>query len=216
MHLDLDQLDRDGALQESAAGVPRGDAQGLPVEQPPPAEGLLSLLSRSPNRERRRRRPTSTSSTTVPTLEYLQAAFYTEAERRGALRTPLANETTRVLGAVGNGHTCARCAMPSARLPSQSLSSTSEESRRTRMPSSSRPSFPPPPGRRRTRARRTGSTPRAAGRGDLDPLGGSAACRLDLGTSPARPRLPPVRLEPEFSMPEVRKSWPRPASSRRS
>ena len=38
------------------------------------------------------------------TLEYLQAAFYTEAERRRALRTKLAKQTTRVLGAVERAH----------------------------------------------------------------------------------------------------------------
>jgi Ferritin-like domain len=103
MHLDLDQLDRDGALQESAARVPQETRKDFLLSTlAGGGAALAALVFAEPGK--------AASKTDVDilnyalTLEYLQAAFYTEAERRGALRTPLAKETTRVLGAVERAH----------------------------------------------------------------------------------------------------------------
>jgi hypothetical protein len=103
MHLDLHQLDRDGALQETAAGLPRETRKDfLLATLAGGGAALAALVLAEPG--------TAATKTDVEilnyalTLEYLQAAFYTEAERRGALRTAVAKETTRVLGAVERAH----------------------------------------------------------------------------------------------------------------
>jgi hypothetical protein len=103
MHLDLDQLDRDAALRETAAGVPRETRKDfLFGTLAGGGAALAALVLAEPGK--------AASRTDVEilnyalTLEYLQAAFYTEAERRNALRTKLARQTTRVLGAVERAH----------------------------------------------------------------------------------------------------------------
>jgi hypothetical protein len=103
MHLDLDQLDRDGALRETAAGVPRETRRDFLLGSlAGGGAALAALVLAEPGK--------AASRTDVEilnyalTLEYLQAAFYTEAERRNALRTKLARQTTRVLGAVERAH----------------------------------------------------------------------------------------------------------------
>ena len=102
MHLDLDHLDCDGALRESAR-VPRETRKDFLLGTlAGGGAALAALVLAEPGR--------AATKTDVDilnyalTLEYLQAAFYTEAERRRALRTPLAKETTRVLGAVERAH----------------------------------------------------------------------------------------------------------------
>jgi ferritin-like protein len=103
MHLDLDQLDSDGALREAEAGLPRETRKDFLVGTLAAGGGALAaLVLAEPGKAK--------SNTDVEilnyalTLEYLQAAFYTEAERRAALRTKLAKQTTRVLGAVERAH----------------------------------------------------------------------------------------------------------------
>ena len=103
MHLDLDQLDRDGALRETAARVPGETRKDFLLGTLAGGGAALAALVLA--------EPGKAQSTTdveilnyALTLEYLQAAFYTEAERRGALRTDLARRTTRVLGAVERAH----------------------------------------------------------------------------------------------------------------
>jgi hypothetical protein len=103
MHLDLDQLDRDAALRETAAGVPRETRKDFLLGTlAGGGAALAALVLAEPGK--------AASRTDVEilnyalTLEYLQAAFYTEAERRNALRTKLARQTTRVLGAVERAH----------------------------------------------------------------------------------------------------------------
>jgi hypothetical protein len=103
MHLDLDQLDRDGALRETAAGLPRETRKDFLLGTlAGGGAALAALVLAEPG--------TAATQTDVDilnyalTLEYLQAAFYTEAERRRALRTAVAKETTRVLGAVERAH----------------------------------------------------------------------------------------------------------------
>jgi hypothetical protein len=103
MHLDLDQLDCDGALRETAAGLPRETRKDFLLGTlAGGGAALAALVLAEPG--------TAATQTDVDilnyalTLEYLQAAFYTEAERRHALRTAVAKETTRVLGAVERAH----------------------------------------------------------------------------------------------------------------
>jgi hypothetical protein len=103
MHLDLDQLDRDGALRETAAGLPHETRKDFLLGTlAGGGAALAALVLAEPG--------TAATQTDVDilnyalTLEYLQAAFYTEAERRRALRTAVAKETTRVLGAVERAH----------------------------------------------------------------------------------------------------------------
>src|SRR4029453_9098569 len=103
MHLDLDQLDRDGAPRETAAGLPRETRKDFLLGTlAGGGAALAALVLAEPGN--------AASKTDVDilnyalTLEYLQAAFYTEAERRGTLRTAVARETTRVLGAVERAH----------------------------------------------------------------------------------------------------------------
>jgi rubrerythrin len=103
MHLRLDELDRDGALRETAAGLPRETRKDFVLGTlAGGGAALAALVLAEPGRAQ--------SKTDVEilnyalTLEYLQAAFYTEAERRRALRTKLAKQTTRVLGAVERAH----------------------------------------------------------------------------------------------------------------
>ena len=103
MHLSLEQLDRDGALREAAAGVPRETRKDFLLGTlAGGGAALAALVLAEPGKAQ--------SSTDVEilnyalTLEYLQSAFYTEAERRGALRTKLTRQTTRVLGAVERAH----------------------------------------------------------------------------------------------------------------
>jgi Ferritin-like domain len=103
VHLDLDQLDRDGALRESSAQVPRETRRDFLLGALAGGGAALAALIVA--------EPGKTATRTdvdilnyALTLEYLQAAFYTEAERRQALRTPLAKQTTRVLGAVERAH----------------------------------------------------------------------------------------------------------------
>ena len=103
MHLDLDHLDCDGALREAAARVPRETRKDFLLGTlAGGGAALAALVLAAPGK--------AATKTDVDilnyalTLEYLQAAFYTEAERRHALRTPLAKQTTRVLGSVERAH----------------------------------------------------------------------------------------------------------------
>jgi len=96
--LDLDVLDRDGALREAEAGLSRagflaaggvaGAAQRLGL--PGTAAAAISANDRA-------------ILNYALSLEYLQAAFYTEAESSKALKGHAA-EATKVVGAVERAH----------------------------------------------------------------------------------------------------------------
>jgi Ferritin-like domain len=106
VHLDIDALDRDGALRETAAGLPRETRKDFLLGTLAGGGAALAALALAEPGK-------AASSSDVAilnyalTLEYLQATFYTEAERRNALRTRLAKQTTRVLGAVERAHVSA-------------------------------------------------------------------------------------------------------------
>jgi hypothetical protein len=101
--LTLETLDRDGALQEaidrvwggSRADLLRGAAVGGTA-----LLGALALPARSGAAT-----PNDVDILNYAlTLEYIQASFYTETERIGALRTTAARRAARVLGGVERAH----------------------------------------------------------------------------------------------------------------
>jgi Ferritin-like domain len=106
MQFDVDAFDRDGALREAAAGVPRETRRDFLLATLGGGGAALAALALAEPA-----RAASKSDIAILnyalTLEYLQSSFYTEAERRNALRTRLARETTRVLGAVERAHVTA-------------------------------------------------------------------------------------------------------------
>jgi Ferritin-like domain len=99
--LPLEHLDRDGAIREAADRLPRSSRRGLLRAA---GGGIAALALWRPATAR-----AALSSGDVAilnyalTLEYLQDAFYTEAERKGALAGPAAR-LTRVVGAVERAH----------------------------------------------------------------------------------------------------------------
>jgi Ferritin-like domain len=105
MPFDLDAFDRDGALEEATAGLPTETRKDFLVATLGGGAALAALVFAEPGKAQ------SKSDIAILnyalTLEYLQAAFYTEAERRNALRTRLARQTTRVLGSVERAHVTA-------------------------------------------------------------------------------------------------------------
>jgi rubrerythrin len=101
--LKLEMLDHDGALQEAVEqvwGGSRGDLlRGAAVGG---AAFLGALALPGPGRA------ATTNDADILnyalTLEYLQASFYTETERIGALKTRAARRAARVLGSVERAH----------------------------------------------------------------------------------------------------------------
>jgi hypothetical protein len=100
--LTFGELDRDGALSEAIARV-AGDSRADFLRKA--AVGSAALLAAAALPERAR----AVSSNDVDilnyalTLEYLQASFYTETERAGAL-VGKAKDAARVVGAVERAH----------------------------------------------------------------------------------------------------------------
>lgn len=101
----LDDLDRDGALRETASALPRETRRDFLAGLAGGGAALAALALAEPGRAASRSDVEILNYALV--LEYLQSAFYTEAERRGALRTATAKQTARVLGAVERAHVSA-------------------------------------------------------------------------------------------------------------
>jgi hypothetical protein len=106
MTLEIDAFDRDGALRETAAGVPQETRKDFLLGTLAGGGAALAALALAEPGKAQSKSDVAILNYAL-TLEYLQSAFYTEAERRNALRTRLARETTRVLGAVERAHVTA-------------------------------------------------------------------------------------------------------------
>jgi Ferritin-like domain len=101
--LRLEALDSDGALQEAVDRVWGGSRADLVRGAAVGGAALLGALALpAPSRA------ATTNDVDILnyalTLEYLQASFYTETERIGALRTNGARRAARVLGGVERAH----------------------------------------------------------------------------------------------------------------
>jgi hypothetical protein len=100
--LALEDLDRDGAIREAIDRLPRASRQGFLQAV---GGGLVAAvaLGRPPAARAALSRGDVAILNYALTLEYLQDAFYTEAERKGAVEGPAAR-LTRVVGAVERAH----------------------------------------------------------------------------------------------------------------
>ena len=209
--LRLDDLDRDGALREAASGSPSPRRAFLRARGPAPRASCSPAWRRRPARPPRRADSDVSILNYALTLEYLQADFYTEAERQGALAASRRARPAR--SGRWSGHTSRPCARRSGIRPSPARPSTSRA--------------PPPPAtrscaRRRLRGPRHGRLQGPAGgdprarvrrRGGLDPHRRGAPRRLDPLPGGRRPAAEAV--DEPISAPRPSGSSPRPGSSSR-
>ena len=100
--LRLDDLDRDGALREAADGLERTSRAGFFIDRGGRGRGC-SLVVRAPAASAALAKSDVVILNYALTLEYLQDAFYTESERKGALSGPAAR-LAQVVGAVERAH----------------------------------------------------------------------------------------------------------------
>jgi Ferritin-like domain len=103
--LALEDLDRDGAIREAVERLPRSSRSGFLKAAAGGIAGAVAL-GRPPAARAQPARGDVAILNYALTLEYLQDAFYTEAERKGALAGPAAR-LTRVVGAVERAHVSA-------------------------------------------------------------------------------------------------------------
>ena len=100
--LPLEELDRNGAIGEALERLPRSSRSGLLKAAAGGLAATVALWS-PPRAAAALTRGDIAILNYALTLEYLQDAFYTEAERKGALAGPAAR-LTRVVGAVERAH----------------------------------------------------------------------------------------------------------------
>jgi hypothetical protein len=100
--LPLDDLDRDGALRQAADELQRTSRAGFLATVAGGAATAVALVRPSAAAAALAKSDVAILNYAL-TLEYLQDAFYTEAERKGALEGPAA-ELARVVGAVERAH----------------------------------------------------------------------------------------------------------------
>jgi hypothetical protein len=101
--LTLETLDRDGALQEAVERVRGGSRADLLRGAAVGGAALVGALA-LPELGRGATANDVDILNYALTLEYLQASFYTETERIGALKTVPARRAARVLGSVERAH----------------------------------------------------------------------------------------------------------------
>jgi hypothetical protein len=101
LDLTLDELDRDGAIRDAVAEV-SGDTRAAFLGKAAVGGAALLGALAAPGRAEAKSSDTAILNYAL-TLEYLQAAFYTETERIGAIRGKLAR-VPRQLGAVERAH----------------------------------------------------------------------------------------------------------------
>jgi hypothetical protein len=99
--LDLAALDVDGALEETRAGLSRAQLLGAGLA----ATGALLALPRGARAAQLSKTDTDVLNYAL-SLEYLQAAFYTEAERSKAIKGK-AGQAAATVGAVERAHVAA-------------------------------------------------------------------------------------------------------------
>jgi hypothetical protein len=100
--LALEDLDRDGAIREAVDHLPRSSRRGFLKVAAGGIAGAVALGRASGAHATLAKGDVAILNYAL-TLEYLQDAFYTEAERKGALAGPAAR-LTRVVGAVERAH----------------------------------------------------------------------------------------------------------------
>jgi hypothetical protein len=101
--LRLDDLDRDGALREAAARLPEPTRRAFLARAGAGAAGLLLAGLATAGTAGAQDDADVSILNYALTLEHLQAAFYTEAEREGALRGVAARAAGQI-GAVERAH----------------------------------------------------------------------------------------------------------------
>jgi Ferritin-like domain len=101
--LRLDDLDRDGALREAASRLPEPTRRAFLARAGAGAAGLLLAGLAAAGTAAAQDEADVSILNYALTLEYLQAAFYTEAERQGAL-SGVAARAAGQIGAVERAH----------------------------------------------------------------------------------------------------------------
>ncbi len=101
--LRLDDLDRDGALREAASPLPAPTRRAFLARAGAGAAGLLLAGLATAGAASAKEDPDVSILNYALTLEYLQAAFYTEAERQKAL-SGIAARAAGQIGAIERAH----------------------------------------------------------------------------------------------------------------
>lgn len=134
--LTLEQIDRDGALQEALGGVTATTREDFLRRSVIGGGALLAAFATPAALAANRTVGDRAILNYALTLEYLQDAFYTEAERIGALKGELARQA-RIVGAHERAHvkalrqTLGKAAVPRARFNFHGATEGQDAFRRT-------------------------------------------------------------------------------------